>query len=168
MTAAKVTESASAMQGGDNYDFAMPENYFGELLKSRRSTVFDPTIGGPYSQASLANAVGRIVGEKLSRSTVNNWETGETQLVKPRHINALARLGILTVTESVLAMGLELESVPVLEREERHLLALFRRLSPSLRDTALRLISALPPRPARSNPDRRSADPDHDQSVDRA
>lgn len=132
----------------------MAEKYFGALLKSRREASRDPSTDRYYTQARLAEVVGNLTGEEISRSLVASWES-DTSEPGTVHLNALARVpGLdLPVIDSAIALGLEVDQL-ALSPEERELLAAYRRLraSPALQETALRVIRALPAPPTGRRP----------------
>lgn len=128
----------------------MVDNRFGRLLKSRRLDATDPTTGRAYTRKRLAGLLEDELGESVSASLVAGWESESANeknriaVPKPKHVNALAKvLPNISVLEMVEAIGYEVERSG-LRDDERELLAAFRRLQPSQRPGAVRLIRALP------------------------
>ncbi len=110
---------------------------FGTLLRDARRRTIDPSTGSPYTQVRL----GALIG--VSDSQISKWEHGEG-VPSPEVASELARLldGV-SVASIAEAVGFDLEPSS-LTGDERELLRMYRRLGPDLRDTALRVVSALP------------------------
>lgn len=139
---------------------------FPTLVRDHRRATMDPTTGEPYTQAGLADAVTRLLGEEVSRSAAAGWENGKIVQPQPKHVNAICRILNIDPVQALEALGFAVTN-STLRPDEMELLSAYRRLqkSPALQETALRVIRALPPQQAaqpRSTRRRRTPEPVHE------
>lgn len=109
---------------------------FAEWLKSALNSTPDELTGLPMKAVRLAELIG------ISEEKVSSWMTGRRRPSNPDDVRSLS--DVLNRPEWEILQALGYRIMPGLTDEERELLAAFQRLSPGLRDTARRVVQALP------------------------